>query len=158
MSLQEQLAGGDLEGAIAATVDEVKGKPTDSGARYRLFALLVFAGDLHRARKQLEALDLGDPELLRAKAVYINLLAAEQEPGGLHLLATDVVLPGMNGRELFERLQALHPGLKCLYLSGYTADAITQRGVLPEGVNFLQKPFALKTLAEKVRAVLDAAE
>lgn len=62
-------------------------------------------------------------------------------------------MPGMNGRELFERLRPLRPALRCLYLSGYTADVISQRGVLPEGVNFLQKPYSLKGLVEKVRAV-----
>jgi response regulator RpfG family c-di-GMP phosphodiesterase len=61
----------------------------------------------------------------------------------------------MNGRELYAKLHALRPGLQCLYLSGYTADVISQRGVLPEGVSFLQKPYSLKTLAAKVRAVLD---
>ena len=65
-------------------------------------------------------------------------------------------MPRMNGRELCERLQRTRPGLKCLYLSGYTADVITLRGVLPEGVNFLHKPFTLQALAAKVREVLDA--
>jgi signal transduction histidine kinase/CheY-like chemotaxis protein len=83
------------------------------------------------------------------------LLAAEKEPGTIHLLATDVVMPSMNGRELYERLQVQRPKLKCLYLSGYPSDAITQRGVLPEGVHFLQKPYSLKGLIAKVRAVLD---
>lgn len=71
------------------------------------------------------------------------------------MLATDVVMPGMNGLELCERQRTQRPGLKCLYLSGYTADVIAQRGVLPEGTNFLQKPYSLRALAAKVRAVLD---
>jgi PAS domain S-box-containing protein len=95
--------------------------------------------------------------VLAARSPAEALGLAAQEPGEIHLLATDVVLPGMNGRELYARLHALRPGLKCLYLSGYTADAISQRGVLPDGVSFLQKPYSLKTLAEKVRAVLDDA-
>ncbi len=102
------------------------------------------------------ALERQGYRVLTADTPAAALLAAEQEPGEIHLLATDVVMPGMNGRELYERLQAQRPGLKCLFLSGYTADVITQRGVLPEGVNFLQKPFTLKILAEKVRAVLDS--
>ncbi len=102
------------------------------------------------------ALERQGYRVLTADTPAAALLAAEQEPGEIHLLATDVVMPGMNGRELYERLQARQPGLKCLYLSGYTADVISQRGVLPEGVNFLQKPFTLKSLAEKVRAVLDS--
>jgi len=75
--------------------------------------------------------------------------------GGIHLLITDVVMPGMNGRELADRLGTIDPGLKCLFMSGYTADAIVHRGVLDEGVNFLQKPFTLNGLARKVREALD---
>ncbi|MEW6490501.1 MAG: PAS domain S-box protein [Thermodesulfobacteriota bacterium] len=95
--------------------------------------------------------------VLAARTPGEALLLAEKEAGEIHLLATDVVMPGMNGRELYAKLHDLRPGLKCLYLSGYTADAISRRGVLPEGVSFLQKPYSLKTLAAKVRAVLDDA-
>ena len=79
-------------------------------------------------------------------------------PGGIrgriHLLLTDVVLPGMNGKELSERLQALRPDLKVLFTSGYTADVIAHRGVLDHGVSFLHKPFSPDELAAKVREVL----
>jgi response regulator RpfG family c-di-GMP phosphodiesterase len=68
---------------------------------------------------------------------------------------TDVVMPGMNGRELAAKLLSLHPHLKRLFTSGYTADVIAHHGVLEEGVHFLQKPFALGDLAAKVREVLD---
>ncbi len=102
------------------------------------------------------ALERQGYRVLPADTPEAALLVAREEPGEIALLATDVVMPGMNGRELYERLQAQRPDLKCLYLSGYTADVITQRGVLPEGVNFLQKPFTLKSLAQKVRAVLDS--
>ena len=64
-------------------------------------------------------------------------------------------MPQMNGRQLAERLRAARSGLKCLYMSGYTANVIARRGVLEEGVNFIAKPFSLATLAEKVRVVLD---
>lgn len=73
----------------------------------------------------------------------------------LKLLITDVVLPTMNGRELAQRLTQMIPGLKCLFMSGYTADIIAHRGVLDEQVHFLQKPFSLEALATKVRAILD---
>ncbi|MGO9532479.1 MAG: ATP-binding protein [Syntrophobacteraceae bacterium] len=86
----------------------------------------------------------------------INL--AEEHPGDLHLLITDVVMPEMNGRELAERLNAFLPGLKCLYMSGYTADVIAHRGILEEGVNFIRKPFGSDDLAAKVRQVLDHLE
>jgi two-component system cell cycle sensor histidine kinase/response regulator CckA len=64
-------------------------------------------------------------------------------------------MPQMNGRQLAERLGAKRSGLKCLYMSGYTADVIAHRGVLEDGVRFIAKPFKLKALAEKVREVLD---
>ncbi|OGP70049.1 MAG: hypothetical protein A2Y80_01135 [Deltaproteobacteria bacterium RBG_13_58_19] len=76
-------------------------------------------------------------------------------PGDIHLLISDVVMPEMNGRELAERLIAMKPGLKCLYMSGYTTNVIAHRGVLDEGVHFIQKPFSMKDLAIKAREVLE---
>ena len=75
--------------------------------------------------------------------------------GSIHLLMTDVIMPKMNGRALAKRLILQRPDLKVLYMSGYTDSAIVQHGVLEPGVSFLQKPFALTTLARKVRDVLD---
>lgn len=72
----------------------------------------------------------------------------------IHLLLTDVIMPAMNGRELFQRLVVDRPELKVLYMSGYTDDAITYHGVLDEGTTFLQKPFTIYSLLQKVRAVL----
>jgi FixJ family two-component response regulator len=60
----------------------------------------------------------------------------------------------MTGRDLSEHLSTLRPGIKKLFMSGYTADIITYRGVLEEGVFFIQKPYSIKSLAEKVRAAL----
>jgi len=73
----------------------------------------------------------------------------------IHLLITDVVMPEMNGKELSERIMAIKPGLKRLYMSGYTADVIARQGVLDEGVRFISKPFSLRDLALKVREALD---
>jgi two-component system cell cycle sensor histidine kinase/response regulator CckA len=81
-------------------------------------------------------------------------LAAEHS-GEFHLLITDVVMPGMNGRDLANRLSALYPGIKTLFMSGYTANVIAHRGVLEEGVQFIQKPFSMKDLAIKIREILD---
>jgi len=79
----------------------------------------------------------------------------QDHPGDIQLLISDVVMPEMNGRELVERLMAMNPGLKCLYISGYTSSVIAHRGVLDEGVNFIQKPFSVQALASKVREVLE---
>jgi PAS domain S-box-containing protein len=86
------------------------------------------------------------------------LRVSAEHAGRIHLLLTDVVMPRMNGRQVAERLQAARSDLKCLYMSGYTADVIAHRGVLEEGVSFIAKPFSLPTLAGKVRAVLDTPE
>ena len=72
----------------------------------------------------------------------------------INLLMTDVVMPEMNGRELAKNLLVLCPNLKCLYMSGYTADVIAHHGVLDDGVFFIQKPFTLQELVSKIREVL----
>jgi PAS domain S-box-containing protein len=82
------------------------------------------------------------------------LSVAKQHLGQIDLLVTDVVMPGLNGKELSERLEELRPNLKVLFISGYTADVISNRGVLDPGVAFLHKPFGQEELARKVREVL----
>ena len=71
-------------------------------------------------------------------------------------VVSDVIMPKMNGRELLTRIRAARPGMKCLFVSGYTADVLAQHGVTGEDEAFLSKPFASRTLAAKVRAVIDA--
>jgi len=66
-------------------------------------------------------------------------------------------MPGMNGRQLHDLLLERHAGLRCLYMSGYTADIIANHGVLQDGVAFLQKPFGVEQLAAKVRDLLSGA-
>ena len=80
---------------------------------------------------------------------------AKDNAGKIDLLLTDVVMPFMNGKELEAQVRALNPDIKTLFMSGYTANIIAHHGVIEEGVEFIQKPFNMKSLTEKVREVLD---
>jgi len=81
----------------------------------------------------------------------------EEEKEVIQLLITDVIMPGMNGKELANYLMSKQPSLKCLFLSGYTADIIGPHGILEEGIHFVQKPFTMDTLAIKIREALTSA-
>jgi two-component system cell cycle sensor histidine kinase/response regulator CckA len=85
----------------------------------------------------------------------LMLCEAYKEP--IHLILTDVVMPGMSGSKLTDRLKAIHPEAKTLYMSGYTDNAILHHGILEPGTNFIQKPFTVESLPRKVREVLDKA-
>jgi PAS domain S-box-containing protein len=89
-----------------------------------------------------------DPE----EALYFS----REHQGPIHLLFTDVVMPGMSGRQLANLILAQRPGLKVLFMSGYTEDAIFHHGVLDLGISFINKPFKYDSLVKKVREVLDA--
>ncbi|HEY0782194.1 MAG TPA: response regulator, partial [Thermoanaerobaculia bacterium] len=80
----------------------------------------------------------------------------ERHVGAIDLVLTDVVMPGMRGPELVERLQTVLPNIRVLYMSGYTADVIARRSLLPPGANFLEKPFTRESLVGTVRSVLSA--
>lgn len=93
-------------------------------------------------------------QLLEAESGEGGLAAAVGHKGKIDLVITDVVMPGMGGRELVKQLVKARPGTKVLYLSGYTEDAITSDGSIEGGTAFLQKPFSLQHLSRKVREVL----
>jgi PAS domain S-box-containing protein len=86
-------------------------------------------------------------------AVAMQIAVAHE--GVIHLLLTDVIMPGMNGRELAQRISEIRPNVKILYMSGYTENVIGRNGTLDAGVRLLQKPFSLRDLKSKVREVLD---
>jgi signal transduction histidine kinase len=94
--------------------------------------------------------------VLAAETPEEALRLVAQQPGVIHLLLTDVVLPGMTGGDLASRLAMEIPGLKCLYMSGHTADVVAQHGRVTEAVHFIAKPFSRDSLGAKVREVLDA--
>jgi PAS domain S-box-containing protein len=94
--------------------------------------------------------------VLAASDATTALRLVERHGGTIHLLLTDVVMPGMSGRDLADQLAARRPGIRVLYMSGYPGDAVVQHGELQAGSTFLQKPFSPDGLARRVREVLDA--
>jgi CheY-like chemotaxis protein len=93
-------------------------------------------------------------KVLEAENGECGLRVAESCKEHIDILITDVVMPGIGGRELAKKLLALRPGISVLYLSGYTEDAVITHGALGANTAFLQKPFTLQNLARKVREVL----
>ena len=87
-------------------------------------------------------------------AEAIRLAKEHSDP--IHLLLTDIVMPGLNGRDLARTLRELQPGLRCLFMSGFTADVISRQGILDEEIHFLHKPFTRRELAAKLHQVFDA--
>ncbi|TGU71461.1 PAS domain-containing sensor histidine kinase [Geomonas terrae] len=94
--------------------------------------------------------------VLAAHSPVEALTAAAQWGGEIHLLLTDVIMKQMNGRDLARELATRRPGIKCLYMSGYTADVIGHHGVMDDDVRFIGKPFKATELARRVREALDA--
>jgi PAS domain S-box-containing protein len=131
------------------------------------------APDQHRIRKGDESILLveDEPELLKVseqmlKELGYSVLAvghpdeamryAQQYGEKIDLLITDVIMPKMNGKDLATHILNRHPHMQCLFMSGYTADIIASQGILDEGIDFLQKPFSIQSLADTIRTVIDS--
>ena len=106
---------------------------------------------LRAGRRMLEVLGY---TVLDATTPEEALRLVKTYPGDIHVLLADVVMPGMNGRDLWRKVAPLRPATKCIYMSGFTANIIAQRSVLDKSVHFLQKPFSKMELGEKLREVL----
>ena len=102
----------------------------------------------------LELLTQQGYTVLEAPDGLTALRLAEAYPGAIDLLVTDVVMPGMDGRQLAGRLAALRPAVKTLFMSGYTDDTILRHDIQMSETSFLQKPFSVEGLPQKVRQVL----
>lgn len=153
----------------------------DNGTTFRCYFPVHSKEDMNKVRKIENATPTGhgetillvedDPSIIKLCKVMLvkmgyNVLPASspakaielaKEKGkDLDLLLTDVIMPAMNGRDLSEKLQTIVPGIKTLFMSGYTADIITDRGILDQGILFISKPLSRRELAVKVREVLDS--
>jgi CheY-like chemotaxis protein len=137
-----------------APARQAKPQPTASGKET---VLLVEDEDMVRRLIGQVLLSHGY-NVLEAGSGAAALEVVERFPGTIHLLLTDVVMAGMSGRELSEKLVVLRPGLKVLYMSGYTDDAILRHGVFQNSAAFLGKPFSPGTLVRKLREVIDGGE
>lgn len=142
--------------------------PRDKGSEGK--ETLETPGQIPRGQGETVLLVEDDPGMLSIGKMMLQLLGyvviassnpdeamewVQRHPSPIHLLVTDVVMPQMSGKDLAQRIQHLKPRMKTLFMSGYTVDVIAHHGVLEEGVQFIQKPFSLKTLAIKVREACD---
>jgi CheY-like chemotaxis protein len=119
---------------------------------------VLLAEDEEQVRRMTRTiLEMNGYHVLEASSGDEALATYKQHEGRIDLVITDVVMPQMSGRELAQSLEALRPGIKVLYVSGYTDDAIVRHGLLDEGIAFIQKPFTPEAFSRKVREVLDAA-
>jgi signal transduction histidine kinase/ActR/RegA family two-component response regulator len=132
--------------------------PQSPGQPARGTETILFVEDEETVRTlSVRALRRLGYQVLAAPGGTDALLVAKGHKGLIHMVLTDVVMPGLGGRELVRQLAVMRPEMKVLYISGYSDEAITQHGVLDPGTAFLQKPFTPDRLASKVREVLDAA-
>jgi CheY-like chemotaxis protein len=141
---------------VHAPVDETKkAEPTKAPLRGTETILLAEDDEPLRRLAQELLVKLGY-RVLEAADPTAALALARSYPGEIHIVVSDVVMPGQSGLQLARQLAADRPQVKVLFMSGYTDEAIVRHGLLDAGTNFLQKPFTPAVLARKVRDVLDA--
>src|SRR3984957_10792917 len=137
----------------AATTHDALGLPhADHGQETIL--LVEDENNLRRLARQY--LEMQGYKILEAEDGAAALQIVEGHQGKIDLLLTDVIMPGMNGRELADHITELLPEVRVLYMSGYTENAVGQDGMLDAGINLLQKPFSLPVIKDPVREVLDS--
>jgi two-component system, cell cycle sensor histidine kinase and response regulator CckA len=139
-------AGEALEHISARTIKTPKGKGE---------TLLLVEDDTEILTLSKSILTELGYRVLTAETPEEALQKAKTYVAEIQLLITDVVMPGMNGRELAKLINSIKPELKCLFTSGYTANIIAHRGIINKGMHFLQKPFSMKDIGFKVREVLE---
>ena len=129
---------------------EVEDKPTASGGE----TILLVEDELAILKLTTKILEKSLYQVLPASSPAQAIELAQKHAGPIHLLLTDMVMPEMNGRELSEKIMAIRPEIKTIFMSGYTADIIARQGVIEEGAHFLQKPVTAQSLAAKISKAL----
>jgi len=117
--------------------------------------ILVVEDEEEVRKLAVEILRRQNYKVLEAAQGEEALLICEKHDGRIHLLLTDVVMPGLNGPDLARRMKYSHPQMKVIFMSGYSDKGIFQRGILDPETGLLQKPFSLESLTGKVREALD---
>ncbi len=139
--------------AVPAPVEE----PTPSAGRGGGTGTILLVEDNDAVRHFAQTvLQREGYRVLSAPGGREALALLDADPGPVHLLLTDVIMSGMDGRELFRQVAERHPGLRVIFMSGYTDDIVADRGVVDGSVHFVQKPFAVAALTQKVRDVIGA--
>ncbi len=141
---------------VGDAVEETEERPSAPPARGRA-TILVVEDEPKILRLVGTVLESQGYTVLRAGTPSDALRQADEHDGPIHLLLTDVIMPGMNGRDLARKIGVTRPSLRPLYMSGYPAGVIASRDILDIGVQFVSKPFSIADLAAKIREVLDAA-
>jgi PAS domain S-box-containing protein len=144
---------------VSAVGEEIAAQPPAevSKSEQNFETILVVEDEANVRRLGRQFLENQGYTVLEAADGAAAIEVSKAHPSPIHLLLTDVIMPGMNGRELAHRIASLRPDTKVLYMSGYTENVIGHNGTLDAGVNLLQKPFTLPALKAKVREVLDQA-
>ncbi len=141
---------------VATSALEVeKSRPETSAYRQGWETILLVEDEKVVRELACAALEQNGYQVITAASPKEALTICEGMEGHIHLLLTDVVIPGMSGKQLAEQLTARYPEMKVLYISGYAENAISHHGVLDPGIAFLAKPFTPNILASRVRKVLD---
>ena len=144
------------EGAVQSKTKEDDGK---AEARQQGSETVLLVEDEEGVRQLArEYLETNGYKVIQAADGHAALELAGMYDGPIHLLMTDIVMPGINGRELAERITRIRPGIKILYMSGYTDQAVVHHGMLNSGYVLLQKPFTMAALACKLREILAVRE
>jgi CheY-like chemotaxis protein len=141
---------------VASVAGSVESSPLPAPSAHGRETILLVEDEAAVRDLARDVLQANGYTVLEARQGSEALRICERHTDSIRLMLTDVVMPGMTGRQLAERLAPLQPTMTVLYMSGYTNNAIVHRGVLDARTAFLQKPFTPDALARKVREGLDA--